>query len=178
MFSETKKVLDDLPKYFPDYDPKQGYEIAGFIWVQGWNDAIGDGNPEYVEQMAHFIRDMREDLKAPKLPFVIGELGTDGPGGAGWFATFRKQQAEIVAMEEFKGNVALAKTAQYWPGEHLQLIGKWDEFREAAKVNAQKKDAATRLEPSAFHLKNWVQKKRFDFRAFRRDAFQTRRGRN
>ena len=53
---------------------------AGFAWFQGWNDAIGEGNPNYVDQMAHFIRDMRKDLKAPKMPFVIGELGTDGPG--------------------------------------------------------------------------------------------------
>ena len=65
--------------------------------------------------MAHFIRDMRKDLKAPEMPFVIGELGTDGPGAEGWVATFRNQQAEIAGLEEFKGNVALAKTADCWP---------------------------------------------------------------
>jgi alpha-galactosidase len=159
VLSETKKVLGDIKTYFPDYDPEQGYEIAGFIWFQGWNDAIGAGNPDYVEQMAHFIRDMRKDLKAPKMPFVIGELGTDGPEAGGWVATFRKQQAEIAALEEFNGNVMLAKTAQYWPPANEEMQGKWDAFRAAAKVNSEKAaDDPTRLDSGQFFNKHWVQK--------------------
>lgn len=79
ILSETKRVLDDISQYVPNYDADQGYELAGFIWFQGWNDGIGSGNPDYLDQMSHFIRDIRRDLKAPALPFVIGELGTDGP---------------------------------------------------------------------------------------------------
>jgi len=159
VLSETKKVLDDMRTYFPDYDPAQGYEIAGFIWFQGWNDAIGEGNPDYVEQMAHFIRDMRKDLKAPKMPFVIGELGTDGPGAEGWIATFRKQQAEIAALEEFQGNVALAKTAHCWPTDLPVMQDEWDAFKAAGKANeAKAKDDRSRIDPGAFFNTNWLQK--------------------
>lgn len=159
VLSETKKVLDDLPRYFPEYDEEQGYEIAGFIWFQGWNDGVGDGNPEYAEQMAHFIRDMRRDLAVPDLPFVIGELGTDGPEAEGWVATFRGQQAEVAAREEFRGNVGLAETASFWPPANEKMKGKWDEFRAAAKVNEGKdRDDPTRLDPGEYYRRNWEQK--------------------
>lgn len=164
VLSETKKVLDNIQKYFPDYEASQGYEIAGFIWFQGWNDAIGSGNPAYVEQMTHFIRDMRKDLNVPNLPFVIGELGTDGTGidDESWVARFRKQQREIAALEEFKGTVALAETAQHWPvlGKDIpDMQAKWDAFRAEAKKNAAKpNDDPTRMDPGKYFQKNWVRK--------------------
>jgi len=159
LLEECQKVLGDIKKYVPDYDAKQGYEIAGLIWFQGWNDGCGAGNPEYVKQMAHFIRDIRKDLKTPNLPFVIGELGTDGKGAEGWVAAFRKQQADIVALPEFKDNVRLAKTAQCWDKGPYEMRDKWDAFRKSGKVNSDKPaDDPTREDPGKFFQKNWVQK--------------------
>ncbi len=159
VLSETQKVLGDIKKYFPDYDESQGYEIAGIVWFQGWNDGVGAGNPDYVEQMTHFIRDIRKDLKTPNLPFVIGELGTDGPDGAGWIATFRKQQADIAAVAEFKDNVRLAKTAHCWHKGPYDMSAKWEAFRELGKVNAAKPaDDPTRIDPGKFFQINWVRK--------------------
>jgi hypothetical protein len=159
LLEECGKVLGDIKKYVPDYDEKQGYEIAGFIWFQGWNDGIGAGNPDYVEQMAHFIRDIRKDLKTPKLPVVIGELGTDGPEAEGWVATFRKQQADIAALPEFKGNVRLAKTAHCWHKGPYDMSSKWEEFQKLGKANAAKPaDDPTRIDPGKFFQANWVQK--------------------
>jgi Carbohydrate esterase, sialic acid-specific acetylesterase len=158
VISETHRVIDNIGKYFPGYDAPRGYEIAGFIWFQGWNDGVGGGNPDYVDQMAHFIRDMRRDLKAPNLPFVIGELGTDGPDAGGWVEAFRQKQAAIAALPEFKGNVALARTAQFWP-HPPDLSKEWAAFRERAKQNEQKpKDDATRIDPGLFYRTNWEQK--------------------
>lgn len=159
ILSETRKVLGDIKKYVPDYDEKQGHEIAGFVWFQGWNDAVGAGNPDYPAQMAHFIRDIRKDLKTPNLPFVIGELGTDGPGAEGWVATFRKQQAAIAALSEFKDNVRLAKTAHCWHKGPYDMQDKWDAFRKLARANeAKSADDPTRKDPGKFFQKNWVQK--------------------
>jgi alpha-galactosidase len=159
ILAETRKVLDHIENYFPEYDPKEGYEIAGFIWFQGWNDAVGEGNPHYVEQMAHFIRDIRRDLGAPEIPFVIGELGTDGPGAQGWIATFRRQQAEIAALEEFQDNVRLAKTAEFWPADLPDLSQEWEEFRAAARKNEETpKEDPTRVDPGEFYNRNWQQK--------------------
>ena len=89
MLEHIHKVLADIRRVYPDYDEKAGYELAGFVWFQGWNDMVDGstypsrGQPgsydTYSENLAHFIRDVRKDLKAPKLPFVIGVMGAGGP---------------------------------------------------------------------------------------------------
>ena len=38
MMAHVKKVLADPKRVCPAYDPKQGVEVAGFVWFQGWND--------------------------------------------------------------------------------------------------------------------------------------------
>ena len=52
-------------------------ELVGFVWFQGWNDQYG-GQGEYCLNLKHFIEDMRRDLKAPNLPFVIVAMGQNG----------------------------------------------------------------------------------------------------
>ena len=77
MIEHVKKVLGDIKRVCPDYDPKQGYELAGFVWFQGWNDMVDrDTYPDRRQAgrlrrttpscMAHFIRDVRKDLRAPE----------------------------------------------------------------------------------------------------------------
>ena len=78
MVEGVHNALKNIDKIVPDYKG-QGYEIAGFVWFQGWNDMINaQYTAEYADNMANFIRDVRKDLKAPKLPFVIGQLGVGG----------------------------------------------------------------------------------------------------
>jgi hypothetical protein len=43
MVEHVHKVLADIKRVVPDYDPRQGYELAGFVWFQGWNDMV-DGS--------------------------------------------------------------------------------------------------------------------------------------
>jgi hypothetical protein len=38
MMEHIKKVLADPKRICPAYNPDEGYEIAGFVWFQGWND--------------------------------------------------------------------------------------------------------------------------------------------
>ena len=77
MVEHVNGVLADPMKHHPDYDPGQGYEIAGFVWFQGFNDQF---NPEYhgnyADNMKTFIKDARSTFKSPDMPFVIGVLGT------------------------------------------------------------------------------------------------------
>jgi len=84
---------------------------------------------KYSEWLADFIRDVRKDLKAPKMPFVIGVLGVDGLNAKGNTVAFRDAMAAPASMPEFKGNVAAVETAPFW-AEELAVI---DEKR--AKVN-------------------------------------------
>ena len=150
-----KRVLDNMDQYVPDYDESAGYKLSGFIWFQGWNDGVGSGNPDYSEQLAHFIRDIRKDLSAPKLPFVIGEFGIDGEAAEGWVAAFRAQQAAVAEIDEFAGNVKLAPTAHVWPNPP-DLSDKWTAFRAAAQANEKKAaDDPTRIDPGEFYNRNW-----------------------
>ena len=120
MIEHVKKVLADPKRVCPEYDEKAGFELAGFVWLQGFNDLVdgttypGPDQPEkydeYSRLLSHFIRDVRKDLSAPKMPFVIGVLGVDGEQ----HVNFRKAMAAPADMPEFKGNVVAVDTAPFW----------------------------------------------------------------
>ncbi len=133
MMEHVRKVLAAPGRIVADYDAAQGYELAGFVWLQGWNDMV-DGHvyPErgrlnrfdaYSELLAEFIRDVRRDLKAPKLPFVIGVMGVGGPNADKDTVEFRKAMAAPAALPEFAGNVVAVETAPFW-SEELGAIDK------------------------------------------------------
>ena len=75
MVDHVRMMLRDIKRVIPDYDEKQGYEIAGFVWLQGWNDAVdgttypklkaGQGNQfaKYSEWLADFIRDVPQGFE-------------------------------------------------------------------------------------------------------------------
>ena len=126
MIAITKKVLEDIKRVVPDYDEKQGYELAGFIWFQGFNDLVdggvypnqgkAGGYDLYADLLGHLIRDVRKDLSAPKLPFVIGVMGIDGLKGdtMGAMMHFREAQRKPTTLDEFQGNVVAVETAPFW----------------------------------------------------------------
>ena len=43
MVEHVRKTLGNIKGVVPGYDEKQGYEIAGFVWFQGWNDMVNRG---------------------------------------------------------------------------------------------------------------------------------------
>jgi alpha-galactosidase len=152
MVEHVKRVLSDIKRVMPDYDAAQGYELAGFAWFQGWNDMVDGGTypnrdkpggyDAYSEAMAHFIRDVRRDLNAPKLPFVIGVLGVGGPtteygpDQQRYKAThqnFRDAMAAPALLPEFKGNVAAVLAEKYWDRELTAAKAKENEIKQRAK---------------------------------------------
>jgi len=117
MLAEVNETLADLKKTFPALDGR-ATELAGFIWFQGWNDMINAGyTAEYTTNLVHFIRDVRRDFKAPKLPFVIAQMGVDGTNASKNIQTFKAAQAAAADLPEFKDNVALVKTDVLWDYE-------------------------------------------------------------
>jgi hypothetical protein len=128
MMSHVNDVLADPKKVYPDYDPKEGYEIAGFVWFQGFNDLVGpypaDPNKkgskdysEYSRLLACLIRDLRKDLKTPNMPFVTGVIGVGGETKGDGTESFRNAMAAPGEMEEFKGTVANVYTHKFWPAD-------------------------------------------------------------
>ena len=63
--------------HHPDYEAKAGYEIAGFVWFQGFNDQFSPAfRDNYKDNMTAFIHDVRAAYDVPRMPFIIGVLGT------------------------------------------------------------------------------------------------------
>lgn len=145
MVDYVGKVLADIKRVYPDHDPDQGYEIAGFMWFQGVHD-YGDaatypnqGEPgsydEYSRLLACFIRDLRKDFKTPGMPFVIGVLGIGGDMRhmdnklVPWTREFRKAMAAPAKLSEFKGNVAAVHTEKFWDHQLEELHLRFDQYR-------------------------------------------------
>ena len=149
MIEHVKTVLADPGRYCPAYNPKDGCEIAGFAWFQGFNDLVGPYPPidpgkgkqggkdysEYSRLLACLIRDVRKDLSVPKLPFAIGVLGVGGINAKENTDLFRKAMAAPAGMEEFKGNVANVMTADFWD----EKLGELEERKDAAGMKKGKR---------------------------------------
>jgi len=115
MLEHVKDVLKNLKTHFPAYDEAKGYEVCGFLWFQGWNDMCNNqAVPEYEENLANLVKDLRKELDLPKLPVVIGELGVNGPEAKGNMLAIRKAQAAVAERPELKGTVRFVKTSPYY----------------------------------------------------------------
>jgi len=164
MMQHVNEVLADPGTYHPAYNDEDGYEIAGFVWFQGFNDLVGPyprvdptkgkKSPkdfsEYSRLMACFIRDVRKDVKAPEMPFVIGAIGIGGPtedteNQQYWL---RKAQEAPAALPEFKGDVTAVRTEHCWDMElqriHDKVNGAVRKKALADNPELEKKPAAMR----------------------------------
>ncbi len=153
MIEHVKKVLGNIQRVVPEYDPKQGYELAGFVWLQGWNDycdswsypaELGDKRyDEYGQLMTMFIRDVHKDLSAPKMPFVIGVAGFSGLKAGSDMQSFRKAMAAPSLLPEFKDNVVAVQTAPFWDDELAALQKRMEACwpKVDARVKAEKDES-------------------------------------
>ena len=123
MVAETREALDRVGEDFPQLKPV-GHEIAGFVWMQGWNDMIDQGaTAEYAANLVHLVQDVRAEFELPNLPVVIGELGNGGDPpfgekGEGQMLKFRRQQrlgAEQIENARFVITHEFARPAELSP---------------------------------------------------------------
>ena len=96
----------------------------------------------YSQLLAHFIRDVRKDLSAPKMPFVVGVMGIGG------VKEDKKPPPDVLSpgpgrptlLPEFKVNVMAVRTAPYWDGALESLQARMDTCwpKVDARVAAEK----------------------------------------
>ena len=120
MMATTRDVLDRLTTYLPKYEKERGYELAGLVFFQGWNDMVdgSQGQEKYVnytKRLAAMIRDVRRDLQVPGLPVIIGEMGASARGD------FQKAQAAVLD-EPGMTNVKFVKTRDFWEPEVEKMV--------------------------------------------------------
>ncbi|MEO1992589.1 MAG: sialate O-acetylesterase [Pirellulales bacterium] len=115
LISTSHEVLQNAGSLFPELDD-HSFQLTGFGWHQGWNDRVNQTfNDEYEKNLSYFIRDVRKDLHAPLLPFVIAETGMSGPEEKHPRAlSLMAAQAAVAKKKEFKGNVAFVETKNFY----------------------------------------------------------------
>ena len=103
-----------------------------------------------------FIRDVRKDLGEPRLPFVIGVLGVNGPTDQygrdqkryqAIHQNFRNAMAAPASLPEFQGNVAAVFTEKFWDQQVVRLRDREktikpeiEQWKQAAKQGEITKD--------------------------------------
>jgi len=123
MNEQVRKVLKDLKTYHPAYDARAGYEIAGFVWFQGFNDQFSPAFREnYRANMISFIKDVRSEYNTPNMPFIIGVLGTGQTKDKVAANAVSVAQRQAAKAPEFKGNVLAVESYTQYALDSLEVF--------------------------------------------------------
>jgi hypothetical protein len=120
MIKIVKSVLKDFDKEFPElkgHTPR----LVGFGWHQGWNDGGSkEMVAEYGKNLENLINDVRKELDAPDMKFVIANTGMVGWPKEGKDGGIRAELCETQLsiadpkkFPKFNGNVAAIETRDF-----------------------------------------------------------------
>jgi hypothetical protein len=141
MQEHVQSVLENIEDHHPQYDASAGYEIAGFVWFQGFNDQFSDPfRDNYASNMVNFIKDVRKEYDVPKMPFIIGVLGTGVTAEKVAENKVSLGQRAAATTPEFKGNVAAVESYKVWDHSAYEVYKKgWaDHFAEWCAVGSDR----------------------------------------
>ena len=115
LVKQIESVMADPSASFPELKGRR-FELSGIGWHQGWNDRVNQAfNDAYEENLSNLIRDLREDLDHPALPFVIAETGMSGPEEKHPRAlSLMAAQAAVAERPEFEGTVGFVGTRAFY----------------------------------------------------------------
>lgn len=94
----------------------------------------------YTDLLVHFIRDVRKDLDAADMRFVIGVMGIGGKLDlenptryTPMHHDFRQAMAKPASMPESGGNVVAVFTERYWDDQLSELDRRWNQVKKKRK---------------------------------------------
>ncbi len=126
--TNASTILDDFDADYPEWVDR-GFEIAGFVWWQGWNDGLSYTTAyanRYEQNMVRFIKEIRAYYEsihpnkgASNAPFVLATAGFQG------FTNPVANRATVVNAQlavdgtagnypEFAGNVRTIDSRPFW----------------------------------------------------------------
>jgi hypothetical protein len=114
LVSYVHETLVHLKQHFPAYDEEAGYEIAGLVWFQGYNDMFNEtGRKQYGQNLMHLIKDLRLEFKSPEMKVVVGVMGVNGVHNEvnPKQKDVRDGQRFVNSVTEFAGNVKAIESA-------------------------------------------------------------------
>ncbi len=141
MTEKVDEVLANLKDHHPGFDADAGYQIAGFVWFQGFNDQFSDAfRDNYKDNMITFIKDIRKKYNVPELPFVIGVLGTGITEEAVGKNAVSVAQRAAAAAPEFEGNVVAVESYEVYDLSAKEVFDKgWqNHFAEWCAVGSDR----------------------------------------
>ncbi len=119
-------VLDHWATQYPQW-AAQGFEIAGFVWFQGWNDGLSYTTPyadRYETNLVELIKHLRSyygnrypgKIKT-NAPFVVATSGFNGWSASGNRLQVANAQLAVSNTNKYPGfadNVKTMETRGYW----------------------------------------------------------------
>ena len=120
MLDEIQQGLTAMQAEFPKLG--KNYELAGFVWFQGWNDMFDkDALAQYETNLVNLVTDVRKSLGAEQLPVVIGETGNMGEEASDNMKQIRLAQKDAAQQ---LANAVFVKTTQFArPKEESPNVG-------------------------------------------------------
>lgn len=116
-------VLDNFATQYPQW-AAQGFEIAGFVWWQGFNDMSEPAASRYEARLTSLINSLRSYYVtrypgkiSPKAPFVLGTIAFGGWSLSGSGLTVANAQLAVgnaALHPEFEGNVKTMEARSYY----------------------------------------------------------------
>ncbi len=134
---DIHEVLDDLGRFFPDYDGR-GHEVAGFGWWQGHKDQNEAHASRYEQNLVRLIRELRREFQAPDAPFAIATIGFEGERLQGHGLTVLEAQLAVSGERgnhpEFVGNVKSVDTRPFWREKAVSPNGQGYHYNHNAET--------------------------------------------
>ena len=126
-----KNLIETVNKALGALDKSIDYEFAGMCWMQGESDACNIfPAKEYEENLTAFINDVRKELNAPTMPFVIAMIDDSDA----WIENAIVRQAQIDVANKVD-NVYIFDTKDYdTDGMHYKTQGILDMGYDFAKA--------------------------------------------
>ena len=120
MLEEIEQALSAMKDEFPQIG--KNYELAGFVWFQGWNDMFDkDALTQYEDNLVNLVSDVRTALGAEDLPVIIGETGNMGEAAGDNMKQIRIAQKNAA---DKLSNAAFVKTTSFArPKEESPNVG-------------------------------------------------------
>jgi hypothetical protein len=122
----TADILDNFATEYPSW-AAQGFQIAGFVWWQGYDDTAEPRATRYEPNMVRFIKQIRSYYEnryptqtIPNAPFVLATLATNGGWGNTDAGSAKVAQAQLNVdgakgiYPEFAGNVKTMEARGFW----------------------------------------------------------------
>ena len=141
MTERVNEVLGDLKSHHPAYDESAGFDLAGFVWFQGFNDQFSPAfRDNYRDNMVAFIKDVRQEFKAADMPFVIGVLGTGMTAEKVGQNAVSIAQREAAQAREFQNGVVSVESYKVYDLSALAVYQKgWQKhFAEWCAVGSDR----------------------------------------